>query len=233
MGSVESAAEAMIGRALSREGGYAVLCNVHVLMTARRQPELMCALEQACVVLPDGAPIAWFQRRLGARTAQRIGGPDLMSVVIDRGREHRLRHALFGSTPKVAYWLKNRLENRYPGADIVAVHAPARGNEETAMAREAVSYANPDVIWCALGAPKQELWMNRWAASLQPSFVVGVGAAFDFLAESKRRAPRWMRDSGLEWSYRLASEPRRLASRYARTNTAFTILAARSLLSRK
>jgi N-acetylglucosaminyldiphosphoundecaprenol N-acetyl-beta-D-mannosaminyltransferase len=86
-----------------------------------------------------------------------------------------------------------------------------------------VRSTNPHIVWCALGAPKQELWMAREADRLAPAFVVGVGAAFDFLAETKRRAPLWMQQSGLEWLHRLLSEPRRLSGRYAQTNCEFAL----------
>jgi N-acetylglucosaminyldiphosphoundecaprenol N-acetyl-beta-D-mannosaminyltransferase len=233
VGDVADAADAVIDRALSGAGGYGVFCNVHVLMTARRQPEVMRAVEEAWTVFPDGAPVAWFQRQVGRRGAERIGGPDLMRAVFDRGRARGLRHALFGSTPTVVDALAIRLRNRFPGVEIVKAHAPARGEEDDESLLGRMAAAQPHVVWCALGAPKQELWMARSSANLAPALVLGVGAAFDFHSGTKQRAPAWMRQSGLEWLHRLGREPRRLVVRYVTTNAAFVGAVAAQLARRK
>lgn len=232
-GDLLQAGDVVIQRALSGEGGYAVLCNAHVLMTARTEPDLFAALRGAWSAFPDGAPVAWLQRRLGSPRAKRIGGPDLMSTVVDRGRRHGLRHALFGSTPYVVDRLERRLLSRFPGAEIVAAVAPPAGQQDDASLMGGLARTRPHLVWCALGAPKQELWMARSSAFLEPSLVIGVGAAFDFHAGTKKRAPVWMQRSGLEWFHRLASEPRRLLSRYLKTNTAFVVHAADEILRRR
>jgi N-acetylglucosaminyldiphosphoundecaprenol N-acetyl-beta-D-mannosaminyltransferase len=221
VGDLNSACDAVVEHALAGRGGYGVLCNVHVLMTARRTPAVMHALDAAWHVFPDGAPIAWLQRYAGVPSAHRVGGPDLMSLVLDRGREHGLRHAFFGSTEHVVTTLRRATLRRFPGAKIIASHAPAVGVDDDADALAQVSEQRPHIIWCALGAPKQELWMARHSSTLAPALVMGVGAAFDFLAGTKPRAPRWAQRSGLEWAFRLSSEPRRLLWRYLDTNSAF------------
>ena len=119
VGTVESAADAVVERALSRGGGYGVLCNVHVLITACREPDVMDAVRGAWAVFPDGAPVAWMQRREGRAEAGRIGGPDLMPAVVDRGRAHGLRHAFVGSTPDVVGRLTQNLAERFP-ADLAS-----------------------------------------------------------------------------------------------------------------
>ena len=144
----------MVERALSGAGGYGVFCNVHVLMTARREPNVMGAVEGAWTAFPDGAPVAWFQRRVGMREAERIGGPDLMPVVFDRGRARGLRHALFGSTPTVVEALAAQLRDRFPGAEIVRTDAPERGEEDDESLLRRVAATRPHVVWCALGAPQ-------------------------------------------------------------------------------
>jgi N-acetylglucosaminyldiphosphoundecaprenol N-acetyl-beta-D-mannosaminyltransferase len=105
--------------------------------------------------------------------------------------------------------------------EIVASHAPPAGEEDDVDALERLSEQGAHIVWCALGAPKQELWMTRQSSTLAPALVMGVGAAFDFLAGTKPRAPRWVQRSGLEWAFRLSSEPRRLLWRYVDTNSAF------------
>lgn len=233
VGDIGSAARVVTERALSGAGGYGVFCNVHVLMTARRQPDVMRAVEGAWTVFPDGAPVAWFERRVGMQGAERIGGPDLMPAVFDRGRVHGLRHALFGSTSTVVDELARRIQDRFPGVEIVTTHAPGRGEENDESLLRRLAATQPHVIWCAFGAPRQELWMARRSATLAPALVLGVGAAFDFHAGTKRRAPAWMRRRGLEWLHRLGSEPRRLVVRYVTTNAAFVGAAAAELTRRK
>ncbi len=228
VGSVEDAANRVIARALAGEGGYVVQCNVHVLMTAQDNPALMRTLEQAWCVMPDGAPVAWLMRRLGAERARRVGGPDLMSLVLDRGREHGLRHALVGSTPEVLEALTMRLAARCSGLKIVgAISPPFDGQMGWSQSVvEQLRRLNPHLVWLALGAPKQELWLGRYGAQLAPGVAIAVGAAFDFHAGRLARAPAWMQQLGLEWMHRLLAEPRRLAFRYATTNLKF---ATRSL----
>jgi N-acetylglucosaminyldiphosphoundecaprenol N-acetyl-beta-D-mannosaminyltransferase len=233
---LEAACEAVIARARAGRGGYACLANVHVLVSAVHDAALRRALAGAWTVFPDGAPVAWLAGSTGGRAVTRVPGPDLMPLVVDRGRAAGLRHFLFGSTPEVVSALRSRLDRDHPGARIVGAVSPpfgpfARADEQQLL--EEIGAARPHVVWCALGAPKQELWMARNAAALAPAVVLGVGAAFDFLAGSTRRPPAWMRRTGLEWLGRLASEPGRLAGRYARTNPEFLLLAAFELLSAK
>jgi N-acetylglucosaminyldiphosphoundecaprenol N-acetyl-beta-D-mannosaminyltransferase len=227
-GSASDAVAIVTDRARSGEGGFVSLMNVHVAMTAQRDRALRAALREAWTVLPDGAPISWLERRHGAEGAERVAGPDLMLDVL-RGTTD-LRHVLFGSTPTVIDRLEARLSATVPGLRLAASFAPPAGTEHDPDTIAAVRAANADVLWVALGAPKQELWASRHQATLAPALLVGVGAAFDFHAGVKQRAPVWMQQAGLEWLHRLASEPRRLGWRYLSTNTRFLVSAARELV---
>jgi N-acetylglucosaminyldiphosphoundecaprenol N-acetyl-beta-D-mannosaminyltransferase len=171
-----------------------------------------------------------MQRRMGL-AATRIPGPDLMPKVVDEGRARGLRHFLFGSTEQVAGSVQVALEETFPGARVVGRSSPAFSEDPRAFsdAVGAIQAADPDIVWCALGAPKQELWMERFAPEVETAVFLGVGAAFDFLAASKRRAPAWMQRRGLEWLHRLASEPKRLGGRYVRTNSEFLLRSAYEL----
>lgn len=234
-GEPETAARAVLGRALQGSGGYCCFCNVHVLSLAQRQERLRRALEDAWIAFPDGAPVAWLQRRSGV-AAERIPGPDLMPRVLSLGLPAGLRHFLFGSTPQVLNVLQERLRAANPGIRIAGALSPpfeAGGEDRSWRAIDEISGTRPHVIWCALGAPKQELWMHRYADALSPALILGVGAAFDFLAGTKHRAPPWMQQSSLEWLHRLASEPRRLSGRYIRTNSEFVLRAGFELLKRR
>jgi N-acetylglucosaminyldiphosphoundecaprenol N-acetyl-beta-D-mannosaminyltransferase len=223
-GTFDTAAELVIGAAAGERGGYACLCNVHVLETAQRDERVLSALAGARFVFPDGAPVAWVQRVAGAGPAERVGGPDLMERVLRDGRPVGLRHAFYGSTESVLDRLRAIVEQRYPGVQIVSAIAPPfgpRSEEDILRDLDALRAAQPDVAWIALGAPRQELWSAQYASLLEPALLVCVGAAFEFLAGTKPRAPRWMRRSGLEWFHRLATEPQRLGGRYLTTNARF------------
>jgi N-acetylglucosaminyldiphosphoundecaprenol N-acetyl-beta-D-mannosaminyltransferase len=233
VGDLDTAASAVVDRAGSGQGGYAVLCNTHVLTQSQHSAAVRQALEEAWLVFADGAPVAWLQRRTGADGARRIAGPDLMPVVLAKGREVGMRHFLFGSTPAVLGLLESRLEQAFSGVEIVGARAPEPGAEHLPEALASIRSARPDVVWVALGAPRQELWMHRHADELQPSIALGVGAAFDFHGGTKPRAPKWLQNAGLEWLHRLFSEPARLAPRYVRANTEFMLLAGRELFARR
>jgi N-acetylglucosaminyldiphosphoundecaprenol N-acetyl-beta-D-mannosaminyltransferase len=237
VGDLASGASWVVDRARVRAGGYVCLCNVHLFVVARHDDDVRRALAGAALAFPDGWPIAWLQRRLGHRSAMRVAGPDLMARAIDDGRGFGLRHFLLGSTEDVLRRLEQNLARRFPGAEIAGrLSLPFFEPGNFSGTEEAIAEVRrvaPHVVWLSLGCPKQELWMLRYAQELAPALVAGVGAAFDFHAETKRRAPAWVQRAGLEWLHRLLSEPRRLGSRYARTNSEFLLLASRELLRRQ
>ena len=235
VGDLDSGARVVVAHAEGRRGGYACLCNVHLLTMALHDAGVRLALEAAWKRFPDGAPVAWLQQRLGHHGAQRIGGPDLMPRVVDLGREQGLRHFFLGSTPDVLRALQFALTERYDGVQLAGSHSPPFDPtvSQDSAALDVVRAADPHVVWCALGAPKQELWMHRFAPELPSVLFLGVGAAFDFLAATKPRAPQWMQARGLEWLHRLLTEPARLGGRYARTNTEFVTRSAVELARRR
>lgn len=229
VGDLDRASEQMLAHAQEGRGGYVCQANAHVLVVARHDEQVRMALDEAWRVHPDGWPVAWLARRLGARNAERIAGADVMTRLFELGVPTGLRHYLYGSTPEVIRRLETALSSAHPSALIVGAVSPPFGRvDEEEMLRTigSIRDVKPDVVWLGLGAPKQELWMNRYAKLLAPAVVIGVGAAFDFHAGTKRRAPEWMQRCGLEWAHRLSSEPRRLVTRYARTNSEFLVRAA-------
>ncbi len=162
---------------------------------------------------------------------RRVYGPDLMLAAVRTGRIWGLRHYLYGSTPEVVGALARRLTSIAPGVQVVGAEAPPfrplteREQEELV---ERVGQARPDVVWVGLGTPRQDLFVDRFRDRLGTS-LVGVGAAFDFLAGTKRQAPNWMQDGGLEWVFRLATEPWRLWRRYLIGNAMFLAGLARGV----
>lgn len=235
IGDLDSATATVLERVASGRGGYSCLCGVHGIVTAQHSELLMEALHGAWMNFPDGAPVAWLMRRMGAERARRVAGPDLMPRVIEAGQDMGLRHYLYGSTPEVLERLEQRLLERYPRALMAGRMSPPfrelTDEEHDRIAAE-ISESGADVVWVGLGLPKQDEWLRRNAPLIAPAVGLGVGAAFDFLSETKPRAPEWARDVGLEWLHRLMTEPRRLARRYAATNTEFLARAALAITGR-
>lgn len=202
--------------------------TVHSLVSAQSIPALSAAFHRG-VVYPDGMPLVWLGRRQG-RPVQRVCGPDFMPALMDLGRPSGRRHYLYGASPPVLEALVRRMSDRFPGISIVGHHSPpfrAPTESERLQDIDRINAAGPDYVWVGLGAPKQDIWTAANREALNASAILAVGAAFDFHAGSRRRAPRWMQRSGTEWLYRLASEPGRLAGRYTKTNARFVWLLLR------
>lgn len=202
--------------------GYICLGTAHGLTEARADPALRRIYNESWLTTPDGMPLVW----LGPRGVERVYGPDLMLAVCDAGRAVGLRHYLFGGGPGVAGELAHRLTARFPGVAIVGRFEPPfrpLDQGEVAAWRKEIARLRPDVIWIGLGTPKQERFMAAHWRELDAGVLIGVGAAFDFHSGRVRQAPRWMQRSGLEWLFRLGTEPRRLGPRYLTTNPLFAL----------
>jgi N-acetylglucosaminyldiphosphoundecaprenol N-acetyl-beta-D-mannosaminyltransferase len=213
----------IIGWAARRESRYVCLCNVHSVVTARRAPEFGRVLNEADLAAPDGAPIAWRLRMLGFRGQPRISGSELMSGCCARAAQEGLAVLLYGGSPETLRRLAARLVRRFPGIQIAGCISPPFREltaDEDAQVTRAIEGSGARIVFVGLGCPKQEEWMAGHRGRIR-AVMIGVGAAFDFHAGVVRRAPRWMRQAGLEWLHRLLSEPRRLWRRYFVTNTLF------------
>jgi N-acetylglucosaminyldiphosphoundecaprenol N-acetyl-beta-D-mannosaminyltransferase len=228
----EEAVGTVLGWMADPASRTAHFCNVHLAVITHDSRNLLEALESGTFNATDGMPLVWMARRLGAQ-GERVPGPDLMLAVMDRGRALGARHYLYGGAPSVAETLGRRLASDLPGLHVVGASSPpfrppTVDELEADLAR--IQSASPDFVWVGLGAPKQEYWVEGARGRLRVAGILAVGAAFDFHSGSKRRAPRWMQRTGMEWLFRLAREPRRLWRRYAVTNTRFLFLAARQLI---
>lgn len=205
--------------------GYVCVCAVHGVSEARADPALRRIYNTAYLTTPDGMPLVW----LGPPGVERVYGPDLLLAVCDAGRPRRLRHYFCGGHPGVAKTLAAKLTVRFPGLLVAGTASPSFGElppAELDALRADIHRTRPDVVWIGLGTPKQERFMAEHAASFGAGLLVGVGAAFDFQSGRIRQAPRWVQRSGLEWLFRLGTEPRRLAPRYLRTNPLFVLRVA-------
>jgi N-acetylglucosaminyldiphosphoundecaprenol N-acetyl-beta-D-mannosaminyltransferase len=214
-------------------GGRTVhLCNAWTLALAHRNPNFAEAINRGDLNLPDGTPLTWVGRWVGfSDMRKRVYGPDLMIATARMGRALGLRHYLYGSTPGVIHDLTRRLDELAPGIEVVGAESPPfrvlTSNEEAEFV-ERVYQARPHIIWIGLGTPLQDLFIDRFRDRLGIT-LVAIGAAFDFIAGAKRQAPVWIQDHGLEWAFRLATEPRRLWRRYLMGNTVFLAGVARGV----
>jgi N-acetylglucosaminyldiphosphoundecaprenol N-acetyl-beta-D-mannosaminyltransferase len=203
----------------ARDRRYVCVVPAHSVMDCQDDPELRAVVNAGGLVTPDGMSLVWLLRRSGYRETERVYGPDLMLAVCRRSLETGWRHFFLGGEEGVAAELATRLSRRFPGLAVAGTLSPPfrdlAAEEDAALCR-VLNETRADIIWVGLGSPKQERWMAAHREALTAPVLVGVGAAFDFLSGRRRQAPRWIQRSGLEWLYRLASEPRRLWRRYLR-----------------
>jgi N-acetylglucosaminyldiphosphoundecaprenol N-acetyl-beta-D-mannosaminyltransferase len=213
------------------ESRYVCLATVNNVMEGFDRPEVLEASNSADIVTPDGMPLVWGLRALGARDATRVYGPDLTPCVLAAAERAGLPVGFHGGAPETLAILLQRIRQDYPRLDIrYAVSPPFRplSPEEDQAELRAINASGCRILFVGLNSPKQDLWMLHRRGAVG-SVMLGVGAAFDFLAGTKRQAPRWMMRVGLEWFFRLCSEPRRLWRRYLRHNPRFVLLFALQL----
>lgn len=202
---------------------YVCVCSVHGVMECQRSEELRRIFNSAGMVTPDGMPLVWLAARHD-HAVSRVYGPDLMLAEFQRSTSTGHRHFLYGGGPGVASRLAERMRSRFGGLRVVGTMEPPfapldqLASPQTAAA---INETNPDVVWVGISSPKQERWMARLRPLLEAPVLIGVGAAFDFHSGTVRQAPHWMQRSGLEWLFRLVTEPRRLWRRYLVNNPWF------------
>jgi N-acetylglucosaminyldiphosphoundecaprenol N-acetyl-beta-D-mannosaminyltransferase len=200
--------------------------DVHGIIAAQRDPDLMRIHQSAGMVTPDGMPLVWCGRLAGASWMRRVYGPDLMLNVCKESEASGWRHFLYGAGEGVAEELAENLRSWLPDIDIVGTHTPPfreLNEEEAKEVASMINSARPDIVWVGLSTPKQERWMSRFRSMLDAPVLIGVGAAFDMHAGRVPQAPRWVQSSGFEWLFRLSVEPRRLWRRYVRVIPSFIL----------
>ena len=218
------------------ERHYICLTGVHGIIESYRREAVRAIHNSAGLVAPDGMPLVWLSRLMGFRNVERVYGPDLLLKVCEQSLVHNYRHYFYGGAAGIAERLVDRLVTRFPGLVVVGVHSPpfrALSIEEDRAVVKRINEARPDIVWVGISTPKQEQWMAQHVNRLNASVLMGVGAAFDFHAGVKKQAPRWMMRAGLEWFFRLLSEPRRLGKRYLINNPLFVALVTLQMLGRR
>jgi len=209
---------------------YVCVTGVHGVMESQGDPELLRIHNESGLTTPDGMPMVWAARMAGAKNTERVYGPDLMLAVCERAAARGWSCFLYGATDEVLEQLRSNLCDRYPGLKIAGMHSPPfrplTPEEDDAVVKE-INESGAQIVWVGLSTPKQERWMASHIGRLNAPAIFGVGAAFDMHAGNLKQAPRWLQRSGLEWLFRLISEPRRLWKRYAVNNPRFVLAIAR------
>ena len=203
---------------------YVCVTGVHGVMESQQDVELRQVYNNAGLVTPDGMPLVWLNKLHGHQHVDRVYGPDLMLALCDHSQTTGYRHFLYGGQDGVPELLADRLIEQFPQVQIVGTYSPpfrTLSDEEDEEIVEMINQTGAEIVWVGLGAPKQERWMATHVGRLDAAALIGVGAAFDFHAGLKPQAPRWMQRSGLEWFFRLSTEPRRLWKRYLIHNPSF------------
>lgn len=231
--TLDDAVERLFTYALARRPATLHLCNAYTLSLAVKNDEYAALLNKGDLNLPDGQPVAWAGRKVGfSHLEQSTRGPDLMVEAVKRGQAFGIRHFVYGSSPDVIAKLVTELRAIAPDANIVgAESAPFRdltADEADELATR-VRAAKAEIVWVGLGTPKQDRFVEQMRDRLGTT-LVPIGAAFDFIAGTKKTAPEWLQHTGFEWTYRLMCEPRRLAKRYFVGNARFLRNARRSRL---
>ncbi|MER6507821.1 WecB/TagA/CpsF family glycosyltransferase [Nonomuraea sp. NPDC001636] len=226
------AAEAAAGR-----GGRIVTPNVDICRAVARDPALQELVGSAEIVVADGMPLVWAARLLGTPLPERVTGADLIWSLSELAAARNWPVYLLGGPPGVAELAADELRSCRPGLKVAGVHAPPYHFDDTAEGRERVRRrvvaARPRLVFVGLGFPRQDLLIAELREELPQAWFVGCGAAIAFAAGTVQRAPRWMRRAGLEWAFRLMSEPGRLARRYLVDDLPFAVrLLAGCLLTR-
>jgi N-acetylglucosaminyldiphosphoundecaprenol N-acetyl-beta-D-mannosaminyltransferase len=191
--------------------------DMNALLQARADAKLTQVYNTSGMTLPDGMPLVWAGKKAGFERMARVCGPDLIERVMAEAEQRGWSQYFYGGADGVPEKLRDTFTARHPGLKVAGAYSPpyralTAEEDEEIVAR--LNEASPDIIWVGLGAPKQERWMADHRDRLDAAILIGVGAAFDFHTGRVDRAPKWMQKSGLEWSYRIYKEPRRLWRRY-------------------
>lgn len=222
----------MIEWAEQRESRFVCVANVHMVMEARWDPRFNEILQSSDIVAPDGMPLVWMLRWLGAWGQDRLPGLDIFVGVCKEAEHRGIKIFLYGSTSEILQTIESRLRDEYPSLQIAgAISPPFRDldTQEQLEFTDRINESGAGIIFVALGCPKQERWMFE-RRGLVKGVMIGVGGAFPVYAGLQKRAPKVVRRLGLEWLFRLAQEPQRLWRRYWSTNLPFISLAIKQIL---
>lgn len=217
-------------------GSYVCVSNVHMCMEVFDSADFETVVNNADLVIPDGRPLSWAQKLLGHKNAEQVRGQDIMNAICEQSGTKKLNIGLYGgSSDELLKQVITELKTSYPDINITFSYSPPfrpLTDEEDSDIVKQINDADVNVLFVGIGCPKQERWMAEHKEQLN-CVMLGVGAAYDFIAGSKKHAPRWMQRVGLEWLFRLLSEPKRLWKRYLQQNPRFIYYFSKQLINHK
>lgn len=216
-----------------RSGNYIVVSNFYDVMMSKNNSEVKKAVNNSSLSVPDGISLLLIARIYNHQLRKRVYGPDLMLEFLKIANCKGYSNFFYGSTKEALDLLIKNLKIKFPNLNIIRAYSPPFRKLTPDEDREIVDMINktsPDVLWVSLGCPKQQLWMYAHKDKLNVPVMVGVGAAFDFLSGTKPQAPKWIRDNGFEWLFRLVTEPKRLWRRYLINGSQFLFYAGREVI---
>ena len=228
----EDATNLILTWAESGERRYVCVANVHMVMEAHRDQGFRKIVNNSDLVTPDGMPLVWTMRLLGNENQNRVYGPTLTHHVCEIASQRGLPVGFYGGGSETIRSLIQNISRLFPSLRIAYAYSPPfrpLGPEEDAAVVQNINSSGTKILFIGLGCPKQERWMSNHLGKIN-AVMIGVGAAFDFHAGLKKQAPSWMMAVGLEWLFRLCSEPRRLWRRYLYNNPRYLFLVARQML---
>jgi N-acetylglucosaminyldiphosphoundecaprenol N-acetyl-beta-D-mannosaminyltransferase len=228
----ETQMDIIVGWAKRRLSKMVCVANAHMLVEAHWNDTFAAVLRQADLVTSDGMPLVWMMKLLGVRTQNRVAGMDILLALCHLSIQCNLNVFFLGCERSILNRMRERLSVDFPGLNIVGMEPlPFRPMTaaETADILAQIEASGANLVFVSLGCPKQEYWMAQHRDRIQ-AVMLGLGGAFPVYAGIKKWAPRWIRQAGLEWLYRLLQEPRRLAGRYGKTNQVFLWLALKQIL---
>jgi len=213
-----------------RESHTVITLNAALLCMMRRDEELRTACRSGDLIVADGVPVVWASRLAGAPLPERVAGVDLTARLLAEGASRGLSVYFLGARPEVVGSLAEYCRHNHPGLKVVGWRDGYFDPSDHANIVAEIAQLAPDMLFVGMPSPFKETWCQRHREALGVPVIVGVGGTFDVLTGYVRRAPRALQVAGLEWSWRLAMEPRKMWRRYLRTNTEFMWLAAQEIL---
>ena len=233
LGSQNDFIRAIFSLVENRVPSYVCFANVHMLVEANKDKAFQKIINEADVVAPDGKPVSVFLRLSQRIRQERVCGMDIFPVLLQKAEEFGKSVYFYGTTDILLRRIVEKTRARFPLLRIAGYHSPpfksSLSEEESSYIVGKIREASPDLVFVALGCPKQEKWMAKNKDGVR-ACLLGLGQAFHVYAGTEKRLPGWMRDFALEWMYRLWQDPARLWKRYALTNSYFLVLVVKHLM---
>ena len=195
---------------LAKQQTFVVTANAEIIMMCQEDASYNNIIsKQADLVLPDGAGAVWAGRHLGYNVPERVAGFDLYCNLLALCAKKGYKAYFFGGSPGIAEAAKAKAETMYPNVNVVGCHNGYFTAADEAGIIADINASGADILFVALGAPKQENWILAHKDELKPTVLMGIGGSFDVLAGKMERAPKWMQEASLEWAFRLYKQPSR------------------------